>query len=316
MNVFFLAAGLGTRLRPLTNVYPKPCVPFLNVPMGLYAFRYLEQLNIDVCVANTFHLPKLVEKLYLNQPFYKNKFQFSEEQKNILGSAGGLRKAARFFSSDETILMLNADEVFFTSERMFLKKAYQQHIFNNNLATLVVMKHPEAGSKFGAIWTNGIKVRNIGKTNTDSDLQPWHYIGAIFLNKRIMSLIPENKESNIFYDVLVNELQNSSVEIFGIESDWYETGNAADYFAATQEALKNLNETTLGFIRNYDPSRIIKNDQGLSLVSNHISIDESKLIGFNCISKSVSQAQLKKMQKIENSVLFDNEVVNTEYFLK
>lgn len=314
MNLFFLAAGLGARLRPLTHKYPKPCVPFLNVPMAYYQFRFLEQLKISSCVANSFHLPEKIKELYTTQTYFKNKIIISEENDVLLGSAGGLKKAAKHFSADETILMINADEIFFTDDNLFLQKAYQQHTANNNLATLIVMEHPEAGNKFGAIWCDGKKVKNIGKTSAEQTLKPLHYIGMIFINKKVLDLIPENAETNIFYDILIKELSGNSVEVYKLNCSWYETGNPADYLLATKSVLNTLDEKTLQFINCFDPSRLIKNDSGISLISNSISLDEEKLKGFNVISKSTNPQNILTPEKIENSVLFENEILNLGYF--
>lgn len=318
MNVFFLAAGLGARLRPITHKYPKPYIPFLNVPMGYYQFRFLEQLKIHSCVANAFHLPEKIEQLYAHQPYYKNKILISKENNLIMGSAGGLKTASSLFASDDTILMMNADEIFFTEDELFLQKAYQQHTSNNNLATLIVMKHDEAGKKFGAIWcdqNNKVKNIMIAKTKPEQqNLEPWHYIGIIFLNKKILELIPDNTESNIFYDVLIKELNNNSVETYNLSCRWYETGNPADYLSATKNVLNSLDDKTLDFINRYDPSRIVKNDSGLSLISNSISVDEQKLQGFNVISKSTNIKNLQISEKIKDSVFFENEVLNLSYF--
>ena len=287
--------------------------------MGLYHFRFLEQLKISSCVANTFHLPEQIEKLFAAQPYYKGKVSISEEGQNrqILGSAGGLKRAAKLFSDEDNVLMLNADEVFFTKDNLFLQKAYAQHIKNNNFATLVVTNHAEAGKKFGAIWANKKKVKDIGKKidrpNLDPALKPYHYVGMIFLNKKIMSLIPENQESNIFYDILINQLNNSSVEVYNLDCRWFETGNAVDYFAATKTMLESLDDETLKFINGYDPSRVVKNAEGVSLISNSVSLDEKKLFGFNAISKSANIKNLK--DRVDNSILFENESLNTEYFL-
>lgn len=314
MNLFFLAAGLGTRLRPLTHKYPKPCVPFLNVPMGLYQFRFLNDLNIHSCVANSFHLPNKISDLYLNQTYHKPVL-LSEESGHILGSAGGLKKASQQFKNDdETILMMNADEIFFTEDHSFLKKAYEQHIKKQNLATLVVMKHPEAGQKFGAIWcdqNNKVNTIMAAQHKPEGDLQAFHYIGIIFLHKKILSMIPDNKETNIFYDILIHELNNHSVEIFKLDCNWYETGNPKDYLAATQKVLSSLDSHTHNFINTYDKSRLLKNSSGISLISESVQIDESKLHGFNVIAKN---ADLSKIHKVENSVLFGSEVLNFGYF--
>ena len=131
MNVFILAAWLGTRLRPLTDIYPKPCVPFLNVPMGLYPFRFLKSLNVSQITVNQHHLPEKISELYQNQPYFKGPIKFSLEAEKILGSAGGLKKASHLFAkdTDENVLMLNADEIFFGAESDFLAKAYAPKIW-------------------------------------------------------------------------------------------------------------------------------------------------------------------------------------------
>ncbi|MGZ3690337.1 MAG: sugar phosphate nucleotidyltransferase, partial [Pseudobdellovibrio sp.] len=163
MNVFMLAAGLGARLRPVTLKYPKPCVPFLNVPLGLYNFRFFESIPVTSLTINTFHIPEKTVSLYESQPFYKGDIHFSHEKNVILGSSGGLKHASSFFlNRSDTILMLNSDEVLFDVDPSFLNQAYEQHLKEKNLATLVVMKHPEAGKKFGAIWCEGPRVVHIG----------------------------------------------------------------------------------------------------------------------------------------------------------
>lgn len=312
MNVFILAAGLGTRLRPLTLKYPKPCVPFLNVPMGLYPFRFINEQLTSHVVANCHYLPQQVQQLYKKQKLLKKEILISDESSAILGSAGGLKRAETLFSSDETILMINADEIFFDFPPDFVEKAYLQHIKNQNFATLIVTQHPEVGKRFGAIWCDQNKVRDIGKTASQGKLQPWHYVGLIFLNRRILQTIPENIESNIFYDILINQLSTQQIEIFPLPCRWYETGTATDYLAATQDALQHLNSETLSFIHSYDPSTVMSNVNGLSLVSNSLSLDKNRLRGFNVISQSSSVASQQAL--IENSILFENEILNLNYF--
>lgn len=313
MNVFMLAAGLGTRLRPLTEKYPKPCVPFLNVPLGLYHFRFLNDLPISRFVVNTFHLPKQVEALYLSQPYYKKPILFSSESGEILGSAGGLKKASTLFSDDECILMLNADEIFFDINADFLKNAYDQHRSEKNMATLVVMQHPEAGKKFGAIWCEEGRVVHIGKAAANERQKPLHYIGIIFLHKKVLELIPDNKETNIFYDILINELHHKKVGVHQVSCRWYETGNAADYFNATEDQLSKLDEPTLNFINLYDPSTLKSTTESMSLISNSLN-KEINISGFCVAAKTTNPNSFKNPGLIEDSVFFENEILNKKYF--
>jgi mannose-1-phosphate guanylyltransferase len=238
-NVMLFAAGLGTRLRPYTNIHPKPAIPLMNIPLGYYLFPYLQKLSVDNFVVNTFHIPEKIHQLYKN---IDSKIKFSDEVNFIKGSGGGLKQAESLFNlHPKDILVCNSDEVIFTKEDQFLQNALSKHKENHAFATLVVMKHPQAGTKFGAIWTddNG-RVVHIGKEAPSIKAQPWHFIGLQFLSSQIFSMITLGVESNIFYDVLIHHLKDKLVQIYPIEADWYETGNVVDYNEAKHDIIKKL----------------------------------------------------------------------------
>lgn len=236
LSVMLFAAGLGTRLRPFTNEYPKPCWPLFQIPMGYFLFPYLKQITYQNLVVNTFHLPEKIHELYGK---LKQDIQFSDESEFIKGSGGGVKQAASLLKS-QTILTANADEVFFTKQKDFLKKAFEQHTTHKNFATLVVMKHPEAGKQFGAIWCDDHgRVLDIGKNPSDPNLKPYHFIGLQFLDASVIDFVESNKEANIFYDVLIHHLKEKSVYIYELQCDWYETGNMSDYKHTKEQIEKN-----------------------------------------------------------------------------
>ena len=313
MNIFILAAGLGNRLKPLTILQPKPAVPFLNVPMGYFAFRYLHELRPSQLVVNSFHLADQVSTLYRTNVYWSGRTDISHDGNAILGSAGGLKKAAKFFTSQDTLLMINSDEVFFCSDASFLQRAREQHEKTNSLATLLVTAHPQAGKKFGAIWCDEQKnALHIGKTCESPQLRPWHYIGYVFLHPEVLALIEPDKESNILYDVLIHHL--SRVQIFPIDCRWYETGNGPDYLEATKICLQKIDSDTLAFINRYDKSKLVTNEAGLSLISEKVSINEKSLRGYNVISGSTQMNLLNSSELISDSVFFEDIRLNARYF--
>jgi mannose-1-phosphate guanylyltransferase len=316
VNILMLAAGLGSRLRPITNYVPKPCIPFLNVPLGLWNFRFTQHLPVSKMVVNTFHLPEQIVDLYSNQNYFSGRIEFSHEQEKILGSAGGLKKAESLFTDDgdNTILMLNADEVFFPEDEEFLKKAYLQHKKNKNLATLVTISHPEAGQKFGAIWCEGVKVKNIGKNKISDAHRPLHYIGMIFLDKRLLNHIPENTEYNIFYDLLIHKLAEQQIEVYNSDGAWFETGNFSDFFSAVKSALSALDNKTLSYISRYDDSRILQNTGGCSLVSNQFqNLTAAHFSGHTTVAKTTNPTLLQASGLLSDSVFFSSYQLNADY---
>lgn len=310
MNLFLAAAGLGTRFHPFTLTHAKPTIPFLNVPMGLYQFQYLKLLeqSISAMVVNTHHLPEQIENLYLTQPYLRLSTEFSYEPK-ILGSAGGLMQASNKMKTNQPILFMNADEVYFTQQQDYLNAALEDHKKTGALATLVVVKHPEAGKKFGAISCNGRLVKNISKKLTDPNLVPWHFIGVMILSWNVLSLIPDGKEQNIFYDVLVNHLDK--LRIFPITAEWYETGNKNDFLTASEIVLSQINKYAglQSFINQYDLSTPIINAKTTALISKSHKVNPSNLTGFVSINKT---AKINPNGLFENAAYFDNQIIKYE----
>lgn len=240
-NVMLFAAGLGTRLKPATDLHPKPTLPLNQIPLGYYALPYLDHIIPEQFIVNTFHLPSQIHELY--QPISKD-IKFSDEIATIKGSGGGLKQAEKYFNLNLPILTMNADEVFFTAENNFIQIALKKHIDTNALATLVVTEHPEAGHKFGAIWCNGDQVIHIGKSAPadfpQSQMKPWHFTGVQIISSKILNEIPRDVELNIFYDVIINKLKTETINICPIKCDWYEVGNMNDYKIAKQQINEKL----------------------------------------------------------------------------
>ena len=90
-----LAAGLGTRLRPLTNAIPKPLVPIANRPLLEYTFALLARAGVREAIVNTHHLPELFEAGLRELDASGLAVHVSRERR-ILGTAGGAQEGREF----------------------------------------------------------------------------------------------------------------------------------------------------------------------------------------------------------------------------
>ncbi len=108
MRALLLSAGLGTRLRPLTDTVPKCLVPVNGVPLMGYWFDMLCKAGIVPVLVNLHHLPDKVMDFIENSPYEKYISTVYEEK--LLGTGGTLLKNRNFFGSDQ-ILMIHCDNL-------------------------------------------------------------------------------------------------------------------------------------------------------------------------------------------------------------
>src|SRR5512140_228197 len=105
-----LAAGFGTRLRPITWTLPKPIVPVCNRPLIAYAVDNLLRAGIDEIVVNLHHLPDAIEAYLRSAYADRCHFVFSRETE-ILGTGGAIRRVRRLLESEEDFFLANGDTI-------------------------------------------------------------------------------------------------------------------------------------------------------------------------------------------------------------
>lgn len=109
-TAFILGAGLGTRLRPLTETCPKPLLPLGGRPLITYAMEHLLSVGIKRFIINTHHLPDSYEQMFPEHQWRGIPISFSYEPL-LLDSAGGLKNIEPLLDNDDTILVYNGDIV-------------------------------------------------------------------------------------------------------------------------------------------------------------------------------------------------------------
>lgn len=145
MKAMVFAAGLGTRLRPLTNVIPKPLAPVGPWPLVRYAAETAKAAGITEIVMNVFHLPEVLPASIGDGSAWGMKITWSKEGPAILGTGGGLRQVREFFG-DEPFAVLNGD----TLIDFDLRIAIEKHRASGAVATMVLKDDPRV-AQFGAI---------------------------------------------------------------------------------------------------------------------------------------------------------------------
>jgi mannose-1-phosphate guanylyltransferase len=198
-------------------------------------------------VVNTYHLPQKVERFFKDlRPQWKH-LSFSHEQDLLLGSGGGIHKAKKFLQDDGDFFVINGDEVILPHQMKPLEDMLAFHRWHKGIATLLTMKHPEVGSKFGGAWlgSEGTKIECFSKTNPGAQApRGLHFLGVLLLSPKIFTYFKQNVEvENILYETLTSAMAaGEEVHAYECQAEWFETGNPVDFMKATEYCMDQLNQ--------------------------------------------------------------------------
>ncbi len=145
MEGMIFAAGLGTRLRPLTNEHPKAMVELAGKPLLEHVLIKMRQAGIKKIVINVHHFAEQIETFLNNRPDLSHNVILSDERELLLDTGGGLLNAVKYFTPGEDVLIHNVDIL----THINLQEVISFHQSHQNDATLVVRPSvPGRGLRF------------------------------------------------------------------------------------------------------------------------------------------------------------------------
>lgn len=133
MKAMIFAAGLGTRLKPLTDSIPKALVLIGGKPLLQHIIEKLSASGFDEMVINVHHFPEQIIRFLQDNDNFGLHINVSDESDKLLDTGGGIRKASAFLSGDAPFLVHNVDIL----SNADLRKLYNDHI-RQDMATLLV----------------------------------------------------------------------------------------------------------------------------------------------------------------------------------
>lgn len=232
MKAMILAAGMGTRLRPLTNTIPKPLLPIAGTPLIVWNLLLLKRHGFQDVVINLHHLGPMIEQALGNGSKYGLRIHYSHEPV-ILGTGGGIKQAEPNFSG-EPILVLNGDTLF----ELDLEALWTAHQQQKAAATLVLRADPDAAS-WGLIEVGSedriLRITGRGKTDSPA-IKTRMFAGIHVLQPRLLRDVPKGKESSII-DAYVAAIQrNEPVYGYDLVGYWSDVGTPQRYAQAEHDA--------------------------------------------------------------------------------
>jgi mannose-1-phosphate guanylyltransferase/mannose-1-phosphate guanylyltransferase/phosphomannomutase len=228
MRAMVLAAGLGTRLRPLTYEITKPMVPVLDRPVMEHIVDLLDRHGIDRIIANLHYFPDSIREYFGDRIEYR----FEEE---LLGTAGGVRACAEFFG-DEPFLVISGDAL----TDIDLTALAARHRESGGVATLAVKKVPDT-REYGVVLhdRDGRITGFQEKPAPEEALSDLGNCGIYVFDPKIFDYFPGRPFVDWAKDVFPVLLENDvPFHIHEVREYWNDVGSLAELRQGTFDALK------------------------------------------------------------------------------
>jgi len=247
MKAMILAAGEGTRLRPLTYELPKPMIPLLGKPLMEYLVEQLAAHQFRDIMVNVSHLPHLIENYFGNGARWGVNIGYSFEGRiekgrvisEPLGSAGGIKRIHEFGGFfDDTFLVVCGDAIF----DLDLSAALRKHWQSGAQVSVVAHRVPrERVSDYGVLGCD-----RHGRVTSFQEKPPAAqakstlvHTGICLFEPDIVAHIPSGENYDIGAQLLPSLIDNG-VDFRAIEMPfhWVDIGRVSDYWHASQQLMR------------------------------------------------------------------------------
>ena len=300
-----MAAGVGSRLDPLTQKIPKPLVPVLNKPVMDILLQKLKDYGVEKVIANTHYLAEQIQNRYSKNSPIDIHFDYIHEE-TLSGTAGGVKKCEFFFDDVEDFIVVSADGLHDAD----LDKIVKSHKESGCIATMAIsaVDHAEV-CHFGVVvpTKEHYVLEFQEKPSIEEAKSNYINTGIYVFNKRIFDFIPKGEKYDFAKNVFPRLLEaGEKINTYRIYSYWSDIGTIEQYIQSNIDALsKKVLIKDPNIIRKYDSVYVIGENTKLP---EDISLLNNVVIGKNCtIGKNV---------KMENVILWDNVTVADNVTLK
>lgn len=206
MKAIIFAAGLGTRLKPLTDTMPKAMVPVGGKPLLQHVIEKLKATGFDEIIINVHHFAEQIIDFVRAKNSFGIRVEFSDEREKLLNTGGGIKKAAAFFNDGKPFLVHNVDIL----SNIDLAQLYAAHLKNNAVAMLVCS--PRATSRY-LLFDEDNRLKGWINTQTEETKSPF-----------------PNFAPSGFKKLAFSGIHVLSPEIFGYMNDFPDKFSVIDFY--------------------------------------------------------------------------------------
>lgn len=248
MKAMILAAGKGTRVRPLTYDLPKPMIPLLGKPVMAYLVEHLAKHGVTEIMVNVSYLHDKIEEYFGEGHQFGVQIGYSfegytnddgEVVPQPIGSAGGMKKIQEFGGFfDETTIVLCGDALI----DLDLKSALFEHRRKGALASVITREVPwDKVSSYGVVVTDkdGRITQFQEKPSKTEALSNFISTGIYIFEPEVIDLIPSGQSFDIGSE-LFPLMAERGLPFYAQKRpfNWLDIGSVADYWEVLQDVLK------------------------------------------------------------------------------
>lgn len=313
-KAMIMAAGVGSRLDPLTQDVPKPLVPIANRHVMDILFEKLLEIGVKDVVANTHYKAEQIIERYKNNELGINFSHIHEE--TLSGTAGGVKKCQFFFNEGEDFLVLSADGL----SNADLKAGIKAHKQSGAIVTMGIKKIAiEEIPNFGVVVVDneGFVKEFQEKPSIKDAKSDYINTGIYIFNYKIFDYIPAGTfydfAKNVFPDLLSKDIK---INTFIVNEYWSDIGTIDQYRQSTQDLFNNLCK--------FSHSEIIKTPKGTYITGDSHIAPTALFLGNNIVGKNCIIGENVVLQdciiwddvKIEDNVKLHNCIIASRCEIK
>ncbi len=249
-TAFVLAAGYGKRLKPLTDILPKPLLPVRGSSPLLMVFDKLQRAGIDRIIVNTHHLAEKFDEALApyaegGETVYKGAEILKIFEPQILDTGGGIKNARGLLEGDTPFLVHNSDIIFTADIKRFARAAEAKFAADPNLAAVLCLRDKGSAKNVGVAGGFVRDMRFQTGAAVEKNLQ---FTGLFAANKKFLDAVksfPADAFSTVDVFLRLIDADADSVAYFEENSGtWSDIGTPAEYL----KACKNDPETEFSML--------------------------------------------------------------------
>lgn len=222
-TAFILGAGLGTRLRPLTNDCPKPLLPIAGRPIITYAMDHLIAAGIKRFIINTHHCADVYQQIFPDQLWRGVPIVFRHEPV-LLDTAGGIKNIEALLDSDEMILVYNGDII----TDLPLQRLIDAHHTQQKEVTLALRS---SGSPLNVNLNSRGEICDMRNILGDPGIMGCLFTGIYIVEKRFLNRLEAGQIESVI-PVFVDMIREKAGSVGGVlvnEGHWYDIGSVTEH---------------------------------------------------------------------------------------